>query len=170
MSGFTSKVPAFTRAQDPGLDHLDETDSVDPFELLTQHPDLSLCFARLPRGERGRWYPALHCIVIDERLTQAQRRCTLMHELVHRMRGDTHTPDETAMSRQEKNCHQMVARMLIPFSSLQAAMQWGRHPQELADELWVDVETLNARILGLSEAEAACLALDVEQDERWSVA
>lgn len=170
MSVSTFRVPAFTRALEPGLDRVDQKDSVDPYELLAQHPDLSLCFARLPKGERGRWYPGLHAIVIDERLTQAERRCTLMHELVHRMRGDVHVTDEVAMNRQEKHCHQMVARMLIPFSRLQAAMHWGRDRHELAEELWVDVETLTARVLGLSEAEAARLALDTEKDDNWSVA
>lgn len=137
---------------------------VDPYEMLAQHPDLTLLFTRLPEGERGRWYPDLHVIVIDDCLTQAERRCTLMHELVHRMRGDGGTlPDEVLHARQERTCHEMVARLLIPFPSLQAAMQWGRNPQELADELAVDVETLQARISGLSDLEASAL---VEADSR----
>lgn len=131
--------------------------AVDPYEVLAQHPDLGMVILPLPPGERGRWYPDLHVIVIDENLTQAERRCTLMHELVHRMRGDNHVTDPTLRRRQEKNCHETVARLLIPLDALQAAMQWGRDPQELADELWVDVETLQARIYGLSPTETALL-------------
>jgi Zn-dependent peptidase ImmA (M78 family) len=149
----------------------EEGECVDPFELLAQHPDISLGFTRLPRGERGRWYPDLHVILLDERLTQAERRCTLLHELVHRMRGDSHVEDQRELSRQERDCHLTVARLLIPLDRLKAAMQWGRDPQELADELWVDVETLQARVMGLSAEEAAFVrAVEVEDEEMWGVA
>jgi Zn-dependent peptidase ImmA (M78 family) len=137
--------------------------------MLLDHPDISLCITRLPEGERGRWYPRQHVIVLNESLTQAERRCTLMHELVHRMRGDTHVEDNVTASRQEKSCHDSAARLLISFAALRAAMQWGRDPQELADELWVDVETLEARVRGLSESESAVIAAQVSGGE-WSVA
>lgn len=144
---------------------------VDPFELLAEHPDITLCFTRLPAGERGRWYPDLHTIVLDERLTQAERRCTLLHELVHRMRGDVHVEDDREHSRQERDCHLTVARLLIPLEQLKNAMQWGRDPQELADELWVDVETLQARVMGLSAQEAAYVrSAEVDDQEMWGVA
>lgn len=149
-------VSAFPGPPDAGLP-LDETESVDPFALLLEHPDLSLCRTQLPRGERGRWYPDLHVIVIDERLTQAEQRCTLMHELVHRMRGDTHVNDDRMLSRQETACHLTVARLLIPFGALYTAMQWGRDPWELAEELNVDVETLESRVRGLDDRESARL-------------
>lgn len=144
---------------------------MDPYAILAEHNDLSLCITRLPAGERGRWYPDLHVIVIDEGLTQVERRCTLMHELVHRMRGDVHINDDRYLSRQEKSCHLTVARLLIPFSRLYAAMQWGRDPHELAAELWVDVETLHARILSLSESETTRLhAMLNARDATWDYA
>jgi hypothetical protein len=136
---------------------------VDPYVLLAEHPDISLGFTRLPDGERGRWYPDLHVILIDDRLTQAQRRCTLMHELVHRMRNDGHVLDPVLEARQEKACHETVARLLIPMHELRNAMQWGRDPQELADELWVDLDTLQARIKGLSAVEAAMLTEGLDE-------
>lgn len=138
---------------------------MDPYEELEQHPDLTLLFHRLPDGQRGRWYAEDHVIVIDDRQTQAERRCTLMHELVHRMRGDVHVEDDALYTKQERSCHETVARLLIPFHLLHAAMQWGSDPYELAEELWVDQETLQARITGLSRAEAEALC-----DDEWSVA
>lgn len=147
-----------------------EDGDINPFDLLREHPDVTLVFVDLPAGERGRWYPDLHVIMIDERLNQAERRCTLMHEIVHRMRGDSHVDGNLEHIRQERTCHETVARLLIPFSRLQAAMQWGRDPQELADELWVDTETLLARVRGLSMAESAALMETEEREAEWVVA
>lgn len=138
-----------------------EDPALDPYALLIEHPDITLVFADLPAGERGRWYPDLHVIMLHEGLTQAERRCTLTHELVHRMRGDSHA-EGVEHVRQERSCHNTVARLLIPFPSLLAAMQWGRDPQEIAEELWVDVETLHARIHALSPAESAALTDGLE--------
>jgi Zn-dependent peptidase ImmA (M78 family) len=162
MSSFPT-VAQFSGA--PASELTDETESVDPFEILAEHNDLSLCRTRLPRGERGRWYPDLHVIVLDDRLTQAEARCTLMHELVHRMRGDVHVNDGRSHNRQEKACHMTVARLLIPFEALFTAMQWGRDPHELAEELFVDEETLRARVLGLSDRETARLQARLRTDD-----
>ena len=147
-----------------GLRHL-----MDPYEILEEHPDLTLVVAPLPVGERGRWYPELGVIMISERLNQAERRCTLTHELVHRMRGDEHISDDLANHRQEKACHRAVARILIPFPTLLAALTYDRDPQELADELWVDLETLQARICSLTPVESASLR-EVIGDDEWVVA
>lgn len=147
-----------------------EMELMDPFQLLADHPDITLLIRRLPDGERGRWYPEAHVIVLDDRLTQAERRCVLTHELVHRARGDVHVHDEVTNARQEKSCHETVARLLIPFASLVAAMRWGRDPGELADELWVDVKTLEARVMSLSELEAQHLRTLLDSSADWSVA
>lgn len=161
----------------PVFPHLDpvpalplETDLMDPYAILADHPDLSLVIAPLPRGERGRWYADLHVIMISDRLTQAERRCTLTHELVHRMRGDQHVSDDLTNHRQERTCHQTVARLLIPFPTLLASMHYGRDPQELADELWVDLETLQTRVCGLNEMEAQVLKAALSEESAWSVA
>lgn len=146
-----------------------ETDHMDPFAMLREHPDITLLIHRLQEGERGRWYPDAHVIVLDDRLTQAERRCVLMHELVHRSRGDVPCTDTLTGRRQEKSCHEQVARLLIPFPQLLAAMQWGRDPHELADELWVDVKTLRVRIRGLSAAESEAIVSGIDL-EVWSVA
>lgn len=169
ISAATVLPPVFPRL-DPVFALRPETDLLDPYAMLDEHPDLSLVIAALPVGERGRWYPALHVIMISDRLNQAERRCTLTHELVHRMRGDVHVSDDVFHNRQEKSCHQTAARILIPFPTLLAAMQWGRDPQELAEELWVDLETLQARICALSESEGQVLRRAVGGDSEWVVA
>lgn len=165
-----TSLSAFPRLEPAtGTNETDLVPLMDPYAILAEHPDLTLCFDRLPAGERGRFYTDLNAIVISDRLNQAERRCTLMHELVHRMRGDFHVSDDLAHHRQEKTCHQTAARTLIPFPTLLAAMQWDRDEDELCQELFVDRETLQARICGLTEHEALALRDRVGPDE-WSVA
>ncbi len=98
-------------------------------------------------------YPDHDAIVLDKRLTQAEARCTLTHELVHLRRGDTACHDEIANVKQERRCEDEAARLLIPIERLGAALLWGREPEEIADELWVDLETLKARVAGLTQDE-----------------
>lgn len=137
---------------------------MDPFDLLLTHADLTLLTTRLPDGEMGRWYPDLSVIVLSDRLSRTERRTTLLHELVHRMRGDSHDPDDLQRGKQERSCDDTVARLLIPFERLRAAMQWGRDPEELAAELDVDVPTLRNRVAGLSQCETALLVEDGSEE------
>ena len=128
---------------------------MNPYDLLDDIPHVTLVFDQLPDGERGRWYPDLELIVVDERLTQAERRSSLMHELTHRALGHVPTGDERLDARQERECEEEAARLLIPLSRLAEASLWGRSPVELADELWVDVDTLKTRVFTLTSHEKA---------------
>lgn len=130
---------------------------VDPYAVLLEHPDITLVREDLPRGQRGRWYPQYRVIMVDRGLTAAEERVTVTHELIHALRADEHLPDAWFAGRQEQFCHSTVARLLIPLERLAAALQWGRDEQEYADELGVDVETINARIDGLTDTERAFL-------------
>jgi hypothetical protein len=76
-----------------------------------------------------------------------------MHELIHRLRQ--HEPCTTARddARQELACEIEAARLLIPLHTLADALLWGKSPAELAEELWVDVQTLKTRILHMEQYE-----------------
>ena len=88
-------------------------------------------------------------IYMDSRQSQRQRRSTLTHELVHLDRGDT----TCQSSRVERAVEAEAARRLIPLDALVDALLWSQDETEMAEELWVDVPTLVARIEGLTEAE-----------------
>lgn len=91
-------------------------------------------------------------IHLHPRQSQAQRRSTLAHELAHlELR---HGPGSTA--REERDAGALAARWLVPLESLVEAARWARSIEELADELWVDVETVRIRLSTL---------LDDERDE-----
>lgn len=93
-------------------------------------------------------------IWLDSRLTCAERRCTLAHEIGHLERG---LPCDHGVSNAtdatERAIDEWAARLLIPAHSLAQALRWATTLEDAADELWVDVPTLRARLRGLTDAE-----------------
>lgn len=90
-------------------------------------------------------------IWLDSRLTGAEKRSTLAHELGHLERGTLCDPaSETA---EEKTIEEWAARQLIDVHSLTHALQWSRHVDEIAEELWVDEHLVRARLRCLTDEE-----------------
>lgn len=84
---------------------------------------------------------------------QAQRRSTVAHELAHIELGHTAGctgPDERA-------ARELAARWLITLRALAEAARWSSRVEEIAEELWVDTDTLRTRVLTLTEAEHQAL-------------
>ena len=128
-----------------------------PWRLLRHLPALTCDRAPLPAGERGRYYPDHDVILLADHLSQAQRRVTLTHELVHRRRGHTECATPYHEGKQERRCEQETARLLIPLDRLADALAWSVDRHEVAEELWVDVETLDTRLKHLHPAERGYL-------------
>lgn len=83
-------------------------------------------------------------IWLDRRLGQAERRCTLAHELEHLARGHRGCQDPAT----EATVCAAASRYLLPDPHAVAdALVWARGDLEVAaDELWVDEPTLRARL------------------------
>lgn len=127
--------------------------TIDPYALLAGMPHLTLEILRLPDDEMGRWIPSRQTILLDDRLNQAERRCTLVHEMVHHLDGDhTGLPQDLA-DLQERLCRDRTARLLINMPALLEAILWSEHEDEIADYLWVDVPTLWDRMEHLTVEE-----------------
>ncbi|QPK80784.1 ImmA/IrrE family metallo-endopeptidase [Schaalia sp. ZJ405] len=119
-----------------------------PWRALRERTDLALVWTNnLPMGVLG--VTDGQRIYMTPRQLQAERRCTLTHELVHVERGHEGC-QPVAVERQV--CVE-AARRLIEIDSLVDAVVWGRSPEEIADELWVDVDTLLVRLDSLTERE-----------------
>lgn len=101
---------------------------------------------------------ARRVVTVDCRLSAVQRRCTLAHELVHVERGPV-PRDPWLAAREEAAVEAEAARRLIPLDALAGALAWSRRPDEVAEELWVDVQTLAVRIGGLSDVERVAVGL-----------
>lgn len=119
-----------------------------PWRTLARLPEITLAWERMP-GLLGSWHSLTKTITLHPDQSQAQRRCTLTHELVHHERGDVgrcHGPVERAV-------HEEAARRLITIEALADALVWSQDEWEVAQEVWTDVPTARLRINALTDAE-----------------
>ena len=134
-----------------------------PWRRFRVEAQWALRVAHLPRGRMGYVDLRAHAVVIDRTLLQVERRCTIAHELVHIERGPV-PADPWLGLREERAVEREAAKRLIGLDALADALAWSAWPDEVADELWVDVQTLNARVAGLSRSERAWLSQRLEVD------
>lgn len=140
--------------------------SFNPWSLLRSvHSEVEVsCRYRLPDHLMGLQHGRR--IWLCRTLTQAERRCTLTHELVHRERGPV-PRDPVAAAAEERAVDRIAARRLITLPSLIDGLRWTRDAAQLAEHLWVDVPTLRARIDGLSVAEVADMEDTLNGESLW---
>ena len=125
-----------------------------PFHALKQLPDWEVSFESLPDGMMGYTDWDSQTIVLSKDLGQAERRCTIAHELEHIRRGPV---AEGGEAREERLVDEVVARQLIGIRELGEAMAWSQHVEEVAEDLWVDVDTVRVRLASLHPSERAYL-------------
>lgn len=137
-----------------------------PWRILrTEHADVDVsCRYRLPDHLMGMQHGLR--IWLCTTLSQAERRCTLTHELVHRERGPV-PADSAAAAREEQIVDEIAARRLISLPALIDGLRWTRQPHELADHLWVDEPTLRTRMDTLDPVEVAELEHHLDGDWLW---
>lgn len=121
-----------------------------PWRVLGQHwPHVAVEHTDdLPLGRRADTN-GVDEIRMRRRLLQVERRCSLTHELIHLEHGHT----GRCSPGHEAEVDREVARRLISWERLLAAVRWARSDQELADELWVTLPILRARTAALHADE-----------------
>lgn len=127
-----------------------------PWRAFRHLPDWRLDLALLPDGLLGVTSWGTRTVTLDRRLLQAERRCTICHETIHIERGPLPS-DPVLAAREEAAVEVEAARRLIQLDDLASALAWAHNVSEAADELWVDVPTLQTRLANLSEIERAHL-------------
>lgn len=100
-------------------------------------------------------------ITLTTGLAQVERRCVLMHELVHLERGIPHGH----CPREESAVEVEVARRLIGFDRMVDALRWSQSIDEAADELWVMPHLLQLRLDRLHPSERHALRAALGHDE-----
>lgn len=106
-------------------------------------------------GPMGLAFHATDTISLRRGMTWAQRRCTLLHELLHLERGPV-GPGWAA--QEEESVRRETARRLLPDIKVVAeAIAWASCEEECADELMVDVPVLRYRLKHLHPAERGYL-------------
>jgi hypothetical protein len=118
-----------------------------PWRRLRSLPHIDLSWRRMP-GRLGET-DGVASIVMHPDQSQVQRRCTIAHELAHVELGHTDGCNDV----EEQAARGLAARWLIEIEDLAEAALWARSRSELADELWVDTDTLDARLDHLGAGE-----------------
>lgn len=127
-----------------------------PWRHLRAQQSWTFVTAELPEHRRAQTDWTTRTVTIAKGLTQAKRRCSLAHELVHMERGPVAADARTA-AREERLVEAIMARRMIELRDLGEALAWSQYPADVADELWVDGPTLRARLDNLTDAERAYL-------------
>ena len=128
-----------------------------------QHADTEIdCTRQLPDGITGQTDGRV--IRLCRTLSQAQRRATLTHELIHQERGGVST-DPYLEAKEERIVDEIAARRLIPLDELVEALVWtrGLADAEAAWELWTDMHTLLVRIRTLTRDERRYIDVELER-------
>lgn len=129
----------------------------NPWRELSNRPEVKLEW--IHRGKRGCIDFTTRTITLRYSMPFEERRCVIAHELVHDERGDVPRwmkPREEAAVRRES------ARRLITLDELERALRWAEYIEDAAEELRVDVPTLQARLADLTEDERAHLERQLE--------
>lgn len=123
-----------------------------------------LHFAALPSGLMGYTDFGRQQVALDKHLLQAERRCTIAHELEHIKRGPL-PADPVLAAREELVIDKAVARRLIDLKALGEALAWTQNLDEAAEELWVDAATLRTRLQYLHPSEVHYLRRRLEHHD-----
>lgn len=121
-----------------------------PWRGLRRLSGWTLKFAPLPDGQLGETCFVSQTITLAPGQTQAQRRSTIAHEVIHAERP---VFLESLRDKEEHWVTVEAARRLIAFEDLLVALRWARSVHELAEELWVDEGTVRARLAHLHPSE-----------------
>lgn len=125
----------------------------NPIAELGRRAHLTIVW--IDRGRRGCIDFAAREIQLRRSMRLVERRCVLSHELIHDERGPV---PKWMTAREEAAVRQESARRLIVLEDLARALQWSPFITEVAEELDVDVPTLQARLTGLTDDERDSLA------------
>lgn len=121
-----------------------------PWRLLRDLTTWTMLWEVPSSGARAEIHWPSQTITMHPRLLQAERRSVLAHELEHVARGPF---PGWAREREEETVNAAAARKLIDIRRLGEALAWSTDAHEVADELWVDVPTIEARLRHLHPAE-----------------
>ena len=118
--------------------------------LYETAPGLTVMSAILPDGLCGLYDAATDVILIDRRMTYTRKRCTLVHELVHRAHGDTG-------HEHERSRRMETAGLLIdPAEYALAERMYEGNAWLIAEELNVTVQIIDDYRTMLHDRTAMC--------------
>lgn len=135
--------------------------------LRRHHGDVRVYETELPGDMLGCIDMDQRIIWLDSRLTEAERRSVLTHEIGHLERGLPCDRDASnATDASERDIDQWAGRKLIPIHALAHAFQWAGSLPEIAEELWVHERLLRERLRCLTDEEQDTLMAALQRSYR----
>lgn len=116
-----------------------------PWRRFRELVDWTLHWVDLPEGLLGLTVWESKTVFLTTGMLQVERRCTIAHETAHIEAGP---PAPGLRERQELQVRRTTCRRLLPnVHAIADALVWSRGDvHQAADELWVDVATLQDRL------------------------
>lgn len=138
---------------------------IHPWRRLRQLARIDLIWHDdTPGAPMGVTHFASGVISLRKGMTQAERRSTILHEVLHVERGPV--PAGLA-AKEEQRVRKLAAQQLLPdVREIADALAWsGWRLEEAAEELWVDEPTLRDRLRFMTHpAERAYMVRRFEDD------
>lgn len=132
-----------------------------PWRSIRMLPSWRVIHRRLDDDTMGYTHRPSHTIVLDDRLDQAERRSTLAHELEHVAAGH-HGCQPSGV---EREVMARCARRLLPVEYVIYGLRWTRRLAEFAEYVWVDIDTAQRRLVGLTDEEVDAVSAALETME-----
>ncbi|WP_258333153.1 hypothetical protein [Bifidobacterium asteroides] len=124
------------------LDGLTSTMTYGQMHRYADTLNVTIGSALLPEGMTGFYDEATRTILIDRQLIYCQKRCTLVHELIHWQHADA-TKDGVYGSRLENRTRRETALKLVnPLEYQTAEAMYEGDPYQIACELDVTLQII----------------------------
>ena len=124
------------------LDGLTSTMTYGQMRRYADTLNVTIGSALLPAGMTGFYDEATRTILIDRQLIYCQKRCTLVHELIHWQHADT-TRAGVYGSRSENRTRRETALKLVnPLEYQMAEAMYEGDPYQIACELDVTIQII----------------------------
>lgn len=132
-----------------------------PWRAFRSLTDWTLRWARLPDDVWGETCHETKTVTLHVDLTQAERRCTIAHEMEHIWRGEVPHGRE---AYEEAIVDRRTARVMLPdIREVGEALAFSPNLYDAANELWVDEFVLHERLTSLHPSERAYLRRRLEE-------
>lgn len=140
------------------LDGLTSTMTYGQMRRYADTLNVTISSALLPAGMTGFYDEATRTILIDSRLIYCQKRCTLVHELIHWQHADA-TRKGVYGSRMESRTRRETALKLVnPLEYQTAEAMYEGDPYQIACELDVTLQIIRDYQHILDSSQTHCKA------------
>ena len=125
------------------LDGLTSTMTYGQMRRYADTLNVTTSSALLPAGMTGFYDEATRTILIDRQLIYCQKRCTLVHELIHWQHADTTRAGVYGSRLENRTRRETALKLVNPLEYQTAEAMYEGDPYQIACELDVTLQIIN---------------------------